>query len=559
MSIKPICFGNSPRLKSFFLSVFLLLLSILLFALPQPNLFTLQGIPILAYVALVPVFLLVRMVSWKTIWLYGFLYGLGSYCLFTYWLATFHPLGILVISGMYGIYLMLAFPLLKAAAVLFPKHGWLAQWVVWCGYEYIKTLGFSGFHYGVLAYSHWRWIPMIQCVDLVGIWGLDAFISFFSALVVKVILDFKKTAVSVANFKEFLYEIFSSIKKSIFPIVIWVCVLIFILIYGFTSQVDYSQDEKVTIALIQQNSDPWVGGLASYQRDLNTLIDLSNQALASDENIDLVVWPETAFVPRITWHYQHRYEYEKFQLVDKLLNFMDTSRVPFLIGNDHGIDGYTRAGNYDVVDYNAALFFKPGDNFHPPKPEIYSKMKLVPFTEYFPFEKMFPKLYQLLLNGDTHMWEPGTEPVVFQLGNMKFGTPICFEDTFGFVVRRFVNQGANAIINISNDAWSKSLPCQYQHLSMAVFRSVENRIPSARATATGQTSFVDVNGRIIAMAEPFTETYLVGQMSIKMDNSKTVYTKLGDYVGVFFASATFIMLLIGLILNIKEKKQKKRQ
>lgn len=557
MPTKPNCFDSSSRLRKFFLSVFLLLLSILLFALPQPNILTVQGIPILAYIALVPVFLLVRLVSWKTVWLYGFLYGLGSYCLFTYWLATFHPMGILVISGMYGIYLMLTFPLLKAAASLFPKHGWLAQWIVWCGYEYIKTLGFSGFHYGVIAYSHWRWIPMIQCVDLVGVWGLDAFITFFSAWVTKVILDFKNGFVSVSNFKEFILGLFSSIKKSVIPFAAWACVLVAILIYGFSAQVDYSQNEKITVALVQQNSDPWIGGVAAYKRDLNTLINLSNQALDSDENIDLVVWPETAFVPRITWHYQHRYEREKFQLVEQLLDYIDQTGVAFLTGNDHGVDGYTRAGNYDVVDYNAALLFQPGDNFHPPKPEIYSKMKLVPFTEYFPFEKLFPKLYELLLNGDTHMWEPGTEPVVFQVGELKFGTPICFEDTFGFVVRRFVNEGANAIVNISNDAWSNSLPCQYQHLSMAIFRSVENRIPAARATATGQTSFIDPNGRIISMAEPFCETYLIGQMPIKTDDTKTLYTKLGDYVGVFFAIATFVLLATGLILKIKKNKLKK--
>ena len=108
----------------------LLVLSIFLFALPQPNLLTVQGIPFLAYFALVPVFLLVRFVSWKTVWLLGVAYGVGAYCLFTYWLATFHPLGIFVISFMYGLYLMVAFPLLKAAASLFPKRGWLVQGVV---------------------------------------------------------------------------------------------------------------------------------------------------------------------------------------------------------------------------------------------------------------------------------------------------------------------------------------------------------------------------------------------------------------------------------------------
>ena len=62
-----------PFLKKFFFSVLLLVISILFFALPQPNIFSVQGFPLFAYIAFVPVFLLVRLVSWKEIWLYGLL------------------------------------------------------------------------------------------------------------------------------------------------------------------------------------------------------------------------------------------------------------------------------------------------------------------------------------------------------------------------------------------------------------------------------------------------------------------------------------------------------
>lgn len=530
----------------------LLVLSIILFALPQPNLLTVQGIPFLAYFALVPVFLLVRFVSWKTVWLCGIAYGVGAYCLFTYWLATFHPLGIFVISFMYGLYLMVAFPLLKAAASLFPKWGWLVQGVVWCAYDFVKTLGFSGFHYGVLAYSHWRWTPLIQIVDVVGIWGLDALITFTSAWFTALIVDaYRNRAVEGCGcrFKALVRALPAACRAHWISGCCWLVVFVGVLVYGFVSPVDYSQEPQVEVALIQQNSDPWVGGMTAYQRDLKTLMRLSEQALAQNPDVDFVVWPETAFVPRIAWHYQHRYERDKFQLVQELLQYLDKAPVPFVIGNDHGVDG---VGNR-ILDYNAVLLFKPGENTLPPAPDIYSKMKLVPFTEYFPFDKQFPKLYQMLLNGDTHMWEPGVEPVVFEVDGLRFSTPICFEDTFGFVGRRFVNAGAQAFVNLSNDAWSKSLACQYQHLSMAVFRSVENRVPAVRSTTTGQTCIIDPNGRILAMAEPFVETYLVGSIPVLDKTEKTVYTRLGDYVGVVFALAAALLILAGLVARMLRK------
>lgn len=530
----------------------LLVISIILFALPQPNLLTVQGIPFLAYFALVPVFLLVRFVSWKTVWLFGIAYGVGAYCLFTYWLATFHPLGIFVISFMYGLYLMVAFPLLKAAASLFPKWGWLVQGVVWCAYDFVKTLGFSGFHYGVLSYSHWRWTPLIQIVDVVGVWGLDALITFTSAWFTAVIVDaYRNRAVECCGcrLKALVRALPAACRAHWISGCCWLVVFVGVLVYGFVSPVDYSQEPQVEVALIQQNSDPWVGGMTAYQRDLKTLMRLSDQALAQNPQVDFVVWPETAFVPRIAWHYRHRYERDKFQLVQELLQYLDRAPVPFVIGNDHGVDG---VGNR-ILDYNAVLLFKPGENTLPPTPDIYGKMKLVPFTEYFPFDKQFPQLYQMLLNGDTHMWEPGVEPVVFEVDGLRFSTPICFEDTFGFVGRRFVNAGAQAFVNLSNDAWSKSLACQYQHLSMAVFRSVENRVPTVRSTTTGQTCIIDPNGRILAMAEPFVETYLVGSIPVLDKTEKTVYTRLGDYVGVIFAMAAILLLLAGLLARMLRK------
>ncbi|MBQ7366735.1 MAG: apolipoprotein N-acyltransferase [Spirochaetaceae bacterium] len=530
----------------------LLVISIILFALPQPNLLTVQGIPFLAYFALVPVFLLVRFVSWKTVWLFGIAYGVGAYCLFTYWLATFHPLGIFVISFMYGLYLMVAFPLLKAAASLFPKWGWLVQGVVWCAYDFVKTLGFSGFHYGVLSYSHWRWTPLIQIVDVVGVWGLDALITFTSAWFTAVIVDaYRNRDVEGCGcrFRALVRALPAACRGHWISGCCWLVVFAGVLVYGFVSPVDYSQEPQVEVALIQQNSDPWVGGMTAYQRDLRTLMRLSDQALAQNPQVDFVVWPETAFVPRIAWHYRHRYERDKFQLVQELLQYLDRASVPFVIGNDHGVDG---VGNR-ILDYNAVLLFKPGENTLPPTPDIYGKMKLVPFTEYFPFDKQFPQLYQMLLNGDTHMWEPGVEPVVFEVDGLRFSTPICFEDTFGFVGRRFVNAGAQAFVNLSNDAWSKSLACQYQHLSMAVFRSVENRVPTVRSTTTGQTCIIDPNGRILAMAEPFVETYLVGSIPVLDKTEKTVYTRLGDYVGVIFALAAILLLLVGLLARMLRK------
>jgi apolipoprotein N-acyltransferase len=182
---------------------------------------------------------------------------------------------------------------------------------------------------------------------------------------------------------------------------------------------------------------------------------------------------------------------------------------------------------------------------------IYRKLHLVPFTEHFPYEKQLPWIYKALKNADTHFWEKGDEAVVFFAGGVKFSTPICFEDIFGGLSRDFVRGGAELIVNLSNDAWSKSVPAQMQHLSMAVFRAVENRRSMVRSTASGQTCAIDPSGRVIAMAEPFTEARLT--VEVPVITPETPYTRWGDLWAKLFTAAAAIMLILGLARGIIQK------
>ncbi len=526
----------------------LLALSIILFMLAHPSIVVLEGLPFLAYFSLVPLFLLVARVRFSLVWLYGLIYGTMCYATYGYWLADFHPLGLPVIMGLYGLQCMFLLPLLKLVSVLCGKHAWIVQWAVWCAYEYVKTLGFPGFSYGIMGYTHWQVLPLLQFASIAGVWGLGALITFTSAWLGKVLLP--------------LFEIngdpiqkglrISTIKKQCvahkISAFVWLGCFILVFVYGIVVQKDYSTYEQKTVALIQANSDPWKGGTTAYSRDLNTLKRLTNEALSESDEIDFVVWSETAFVPSIRMHYQYREDRVRLELINDLLSFIDSKNVPFVIGNGDTQRGYNQSGDYTNISYNSVFLFRPGINVIPPNPEIYNKMHLVPFTEHFPYEEQFPFIHQALIDNDTHFWAYGDEANVFTIDNLTFGTPICFEDTFGYISRQFAHNGAQAIVNLTNDSWSHSAVAQYQHLSMAVFRSVENRLPSLRATASGQTSIIDPNGKVTAMAEPFTETYLVGAFPVVEKEVNTLYTMCGDFIGIVFIVLSSIALLVGIVV-----------
>lgn len=536
----------SSKLKNFLINCGLLLLSVALFALPQPNLLSLTGFPLLAYIAFVPLFILVRRISFRFSFLWGGIYGLLSYAVFTYWLGVFHPLALYVIGTLYFFWLLLVFPLLKLADIFFPRKGFIVQWIIWIGYEYVKTLGFNGYSYGIIGYSQWSLPIVIQIASIFGVWVVSALVTFPSAWIAGGLKEGCN-----GSFRSWFSHFPVFARQHAVSGIIYLVALTATLVFGVLSPKDYSDHTSVSVALIQPNSDPWLGGMNTYRRDFAMLTRLSDQALAENPGIDMVVWPETAFIPRIDWHYRYRDDPDSWDLVSDLLDYINAAPVPFILGNDDAVVESTPEGIRDRVDYNAVFVFTPKKNVMPPEPERYRKMHLVPFTEHFPYRKALPWVYDLLVANDTHFWEKGVEPVVFSVASLNFSTPICFEDTFGYISRKFVNNGARAIFNLTNDAWANSLPCQYQHLSMSVFRAVENRVPLVRSTASGQTCIVDPNGRVVQMADPSKPAFLVGDIPVIDTYTRTGYGIWGDLLGIIFAIGAVLLLAAGMFTHFR--------
>lgn len=535
---------DHPAIKSVLIQILLVLTGAVFFALANPGFLFPKGISFFAWFMYVPVFMIVHRASHKTVWLWGGVYGVIAYSLYTSWLAAFSSVGMLAVSFLYFVLCAVLFLVLKAAETFCGKKAWIAQWLVLCAYEYIKTLGFSGFSYGVSAYTQWRNILLIQSSAVAGVWGITALVDFCSAWIYRVLLD---SAGSVS-----LKNVLKSVKRHGAGLCIWGVCLCAALIYGAVviKSKPHETGKYVKVCAVQNNTDPWKGGVEAYERDTKTLMSLTQKALEADGDIQIVVWPETAVVPSIIMQYNQRKDRKRFEIINSVLEYINKQNAVFVIGNFHSVD--TGGEYYD--DYNCAFVFNPRVNVIPPEPEIYAKMHLVPFTETFPYAKLFPFIYKLLLKGDTHLWSAGKKRTVFRQAGISFSVPICFEDTFGNDCRKFVRDGARAFINMSNDAWSKSLACQYQHLSMAVFRSAESRIPTVRSTASGQTCIIDVHGRISAEAEPFSRTFVTGYIPvIEQSAPLTLYDRTGDVLGIFFIFVSLVWLAAGIIWNKKTK------
>jgi apolipoprotein N-acyltransferase len=132
----------------------------------------------------------------------------------------------------------------------------------------------------------------------------------------------------------------------------------------------------------------------------------------------------------------------------------------------------------------------------------FDKVFLMLFGEYIPFYDSIPWFTKVFPEASN--FSRGSEPASFPLRvngrDYKLGPLICYEDILPGFTRRVAKLAPNAFVNITNDAWFGRTAEPYQHLALAVFRSVEHRLEMVRAVNTGVSAHIDAAGRVLAQS-----------------------------------------------------------
>ena len=554
------------NLKTVCFEVALLLLAALILSLAHPSFLSKKGFGFLSFIALIPVFAVIRNTSWKLVGVYGFLFGFVYYTIFNYWLTSFHPFAILIVTIIKGAEMIALFLALKAAdrwtgELLKGRLVHVFQAIIWVAYAYISQGWFAGYPYGTIAYALYNYSILIQIADLFGIWGITFMLVLPQAFLGNWVCDHYSRTRTEHSDGLWQHILFHKVTMTIFAVL-----LIAQIVYGiitYTKWKNAEEDTSFSVATIQHNADSWKGGYDTYKRNFINLEKMSLEAKL--RNPDLIVWSETAFVPSVSWYTTYPYEGDdegdtfeylrKIQdLVDEFVTFGTELGIPLLTGNpssvikDETLPAYDEDGNWNKLDYNSVILFDDGTI-----KQTYLKQHLVPFTEHFPYEKQMPWLYNLLKANDYHWWEKGTEPVVFETSNgITFSTPICYEDVFGDICADFVANGADLIINMTNDSWSGSEAAERQHAVMAVFRCIENRKTMLRSTNSGLTCLITPDGTIQGEMEPFKMYYRIWDVPVYSTQTygTTLYTRTVDLSARICVWLSYAILALGLVLVI---------
>ena len=166
----------------------------------------------------------------------------------------------------------------------------------------------------------------------------------------------------------------------------------------------------------------------------------------------------------------------------------------------------------------------------------YDKIHLVPWGEYVPFKQFFA-FAQKLTEGAGDM-DPGHERSVFKTGGHAYGVFICYESIFGDEIRQFVANGADVLVNISDDGWYGDTGAPWQHLNMARMRAIENDRYLLRSTNTGITTVIDPTGQTLGEAPRHVRGAFAFPFAYQ--TGLTFYTRFGDWFAYLCALLTLL-------------------
>jgi apolipoprotein N-acyltransferase len=370
---------------------------------------------------------------------------------------------------------------------------------LWVTFEFTRTrMPEISFPWGLLGYPASANLALLQLTSITGIYGLSFLVASVNSLLawcdastatpVRRRLAILGTAVALILLANF-------VGSRLVP---------------RATPNHYARAVQVNFPEVMEYANQW---FAAHAADLN---EIENLSLTDDaRHPDLLIWPE-APAP---------FSFEDPQFAKIASSIAIRFNHPFLAGSIEWRqlpDGSNPQRRHIQVPYNSAVLVDPrGQDVF-----TYDKIHLVPFGEYEPF----PLIHRVVqsVSSEVGGFQKGSKYAVAHLPNgATLATFICYEAIFPGEIRNFAAEGAQLLINISNDGWFGHSAAAEQHLRIARVRAVENRRWLLRVTNNGITASVDPYGRIYSPLP--TDVRAAADLPYDFRTDETIYTRYGDW------------------------------
>jgi apolipoprotein N-acyltransferase len=465
-------------------------------------------------------------------WIAGTLFFIAN----MWWMASISWPGMFALMIVCGIFWPIAGTVIREAGLLKqtrPRNIFgavLAIAVIWTAAEWVRGIIFTGLPWLYLGHAQTPILAMCQIADIAGSYGVSFWVMLINALVAVAWLNRKRLRIVL--------------PAGLAVAVVTVCSLAYGLFRMYQTPGELSPGP--TIAVVQSNYPQTNTGEkgAKLPERLDFNLQQSRDAFAKTPGkIDMVVWSETMME---ALNATARLEIPIYQdTYDVLSRFTRENHLALLAGGEYCSDWKDEVrddGTYTVPEdrRNTAYFFDQNGNEDDSPGHRYDKIHLVPWGEYIPGKESLPFLYKLSVQlgpkyYSDYVMQPGDTLTVFHLSaggkDFRFVTPICFEDIDARICSAMFRPEADGqkradfLVNLTNDGWFKGTE-NADHLQAAIFRSIENRVWTARSVNTGISGFIDSIGNCSDLLPVREVGFSVRQIMI--DGRLSFYTKFGD-------------------------------
>ena len=527
----------------------------------------------LAWVGLAPWMLVVVATrSWRGALAWGFVGGLAFFLANMWWLWFVTPPGMFALTAYLAFFWGLTAVAVRTllyrdpAAVLHPTASILSVLLIpttWTAVEWLRGnfsfLGNQGLPWLYLGQTQSPIPVMCQVADATSVLGVSFWVAMVNALVVVLYLQRRR------------------LRGALPAAGVVTLLLIAIGVYGAYRMNQPTTYAGPTVLVVQSNykqSNTGEKG-APYSEIVEFHVSATRRALQEQasrgEAVDLVVWSETMMPPinraareAARGSREGEFWQRTYEAISQVANEF---RTAMLVGGIFYDEWLERDDGVVPLDKrNTAYFFDSAGQLSDTR---YDKVHLVPFGEYIPFKESIPPLYRLFIKLGPNYYEEyaltrGSALTVFTLEDhnggdgtpVRFVVPICFEDIVPSLVARMLRgdggtKRADFLVNITNDGWFRAgqMP---QHLQAAVFRSIENRVPTARSVNTGISGFVDPLGRVTATVPAETEGWAVQRLVL--DRRVAPYTRVGDAFPITCLALTALACVAGALAKRRQRR-----
>ncbi len=439
-------------------------------------------------------------------WL-GFWFNTGTFAAGTYWLyVSIHIFGQapVYVAGFLMIALVAIMALYHAAlgyvvARWLPERG-AVRWMVvvpaaWLLIEWWRGWFLSGFSWLSLGYSQIdTWLS--RFAPIAGVYGISAVLLVCAGALTAMVVGSRQTRITAA----------------IVLVVPW-------LVAASLGSVEWTHPSgpPVTVAVVQ-------GSIPQDQKwldsNVQTTLDLYQRLTETALGTQLIVWPESA--PPVPVN----------DIVDYITNVYREARTH----HSALVTGVVRYSEDGENGYNSIMSLDD-------KLSWYNKDHLVPFAEFFPvpsYVRSWLRLHSLPYSDFTR---GGDNQLPLPAAGLNLGATICYEDAYGSYMIR-VLPAADALVNVTNDAWFGHSSARHQHFQITRMRALEAGRYLIRAANDGISGVIGPHGEVIARAPEFTPYVL--KSAVTPRRGLTPYASVGNWPIVSLCAA---VLACGLWLR----------